>query len=96
MLTDLCSNDAEKTVAGQCGCGELRTDTDSDVVELEMMRFATPHIGVEPCAWPKTDVMGLPCGGTFFDEVDPPPYSLALAIARTLMVGGRGFWVTVS
>ena len=34
MLTDLCSNDADKTVAGQCGCGELETDTDSDVALL--------------------------------------------------------------
>ena len=25
-----------------------------------MMRVATPHIGVEPCAGPKTDVMGFP------------------------------------
>ena len=30
------------------------------IMDLEMMRVATPHIGVEPCAWPKTDVMGLP------------------------------------
>ena len=30
------------------------------IMELEMMRVATPHIGVEPCAGPKTDVMGFP------------------------------------
>ena len=29
-------------------------------MELEMMRVAAPHIGVEPCAGPKTDVMGFP------------------------------------
>ena len=27
---------------------------------LEMMRVAAPHIGVEPCAGAKTDVMGFP------------------------------------
>ena len=30
------------------------------IMDLEMMRVATPHIGVEPCAGPKTDVMGFP------------------------------------
>ena len=25
-----------------------------------MMRVATPYLGVEPCAGPKTDVMGFP------------------------------------
>ena len=29
-------------------------------MNLEMMRGATPHIGVEPCAGPKTDVVGFP------------------------------------
>ena len=29
-------------------------------MELEMMRVAAPHIGVEPCAGAKTDVMGFP------------------------------------
>ena len=29
-------------------------------MDLEMMRVATPHIGIEPCAGPKTDVMGFP------------------------------------
>ena len=29
-------------------------------MDLEMMRVATPHIGVEPCAGAKTDVMGFP------------------------------------
>ena len=28
------------------------------IMDLEMMRVATPHIGVEPCAGPKTDVPG--------------------------------------
>ena len=32
---------------------------DDVIMDLEMMRVATPHIGVEPCAGPKTDVMGL-------------------------------------
>ena len=27
------------------------------IMELEMMRVAAPHIGVEPCAGAKTDVM---------------------------------------
>ena len=30
------------------------------IMELEMMRVAAPHIGVEPCAGAKTDVMGFP------------------------------------
>ena len=30
------------------------------IMDLEMMRGATPHIGVEPCAGPKTDVVGFP------------------------------------
>ena len=30
------------------------------IMELEMMRVAAPHIGVEPCAGPKTDVMNFP------------------------------------
>ena len=34
---------------------------DDVIMDLEMMRVATPHIGVEPCAGPKTDVMGLVC-----------------------------------
>ena len=29
-------------------------------MDLEMMRVAAPHIGVEPCAGAKTDVMGFP------------------------------------
>ena len=29
-------------------------------MDLEMMRAAAPHIGVEPCAGTKTDVMGFP------------------------------------
>jgi hypothetical protein len=29
-------------------------------MDLEMMRVATPHIGVEPCAGTKTDAMGFP------------------------------------
>ena len=29
-------------------------------MDLEMMRVAAPHIGVEPCAGTKTDVMGFP------------------------------------
>ena len=30
------------------------------IMGLEMMRVAAPHIGVEPCAGAKTDVMGFP------------------------------------
>ena len=30
------------------------------IMDLEMMRAAAPHIGVEPCAGTKTDVMGFP------------------------------------
>ena len=30
------------------------------IMDLEMMRVATPYLGVEPCAGPKTDVVGFP------------------------------------
>ena len=32
------------------------------MINLEVMRSATPHIGVGPCAGPKTIVMGFPYG----------------------------------